>query len=53
MQEILFMIRNNDFQLLNLVSDDLSFLIDQTKFNVAIEQVKKTAEKVNKTCLAL
>jgi hypothetical protein len=53
MQEIFFMIKNNDVHSLDQVSDDLSFLIDQEKFNVALEQVNKTSEKVHKTCLAL
>jgi hypothetical protein len=53
MQEIVFMLKNNDVHSLDQVSDDLSFLIDQEKFNVAFEQANKTAEKVHKSCLAL
>jgi hypothetical protein len=50
MQEIFFMIKNNDIHSLDQVSDDLSFIIDQEKFNVAFEQGNKTAETVHKTC---
>jgi hypothetical protein len=53
MQKILFMIRNNDLNSLDQVSDDLSFLINRDKFNVALEQGNKTSEKVHKTCFAL
>jgi hypothetical protein len=40
------MIRNNDLHALSQVSDDLSFLVDQNRFNQAFEEVNKTEEKM-------
>jgi hypothetical protein len=36
----------NDIKAVAQVSEDLSFLIDQTKLNKAFEEVDKKAEKV-------
>jgi predicted glycosyltransferase involved in capsule biosynthesis len=47
------MIRNNDIQALSQVSDDLSFLVDQNRFNQAFKEVNKTEEKVLQICSAL
>jgi hypothetical protein len=47
------MIRNNDLQALSHVSDDLSFLIDQEKLNLAFEKENMLEDRVRKSCLAL
>jgi hypothetical protein len=44
------MVKNNDLKALAQVTDDLSFLIDQTKLGKAFEEVNKTAEKVAHSC---
>jgi DNA polymerase III sliding clamp (beta) subunit (PCNA family) len=46
MQEIFLIVKNNDYEALDQVNDDLSFLIDQTKLTKAFEEVSKTADKV-------
>jgi hypothetical protein len=50
MHEIIMMVKNNDHEALDQVTDDLSFLIDQTKLTKVFEQVNKTAEKVVHSC---
>jgi hypothetical protein len=47
------MIQNNDMQSLSKVSDDLSFLVDQEKLNLAFERVSMFEDRVRKSCLAL
>jgi hypothetical protein len=46
MQEIFLIVKNNDLKALAQVTEDLSFLIDQSKLTKAFEEVNKTAEKV-------
>jgi hypothetical protein len=50
MQEIFMIVKNNNLKALAQVTDDLSFLIDQTKLTKAFEDVNKTAEKVAHSC---
>jgi hypothetical protein len=40
------MVTDNDIKPVALVSEDLSFFIDQTKLNKAFEEVDKKAKKV-------
>jgi hypothetical protein len=47
------MIQNNDIQALSHVSNDLSFLIDQEKLNLAFERVNMYEHRVRKSCLAI
>jgi hypothetical protein len=50
MQSIFMMIKNNDLKALAQVTEDLSFLIDQTKLTKAFEEVNKTSKKVSRSC---
>jgi hypothetical protein len=46
MQELFMMVMNDDLKTVAQVSEDFTFLIDQTKLNMAFEGVDKTADKV-------
>jgi hypothetical protein len=50
MQEIFMMVKNNDHEALDHVTDDLSFLIDQTKLTKVFEKVNKISENVLNSC---
>jgi hypothetical protein len=50
MKEIFMMVKNNDLKALAQLTDDLSFLIDQTKLTKVKEEVNKTAKKVAHSC---
>jgi hypothetical protein len=53
MQEIYMMVKDNDLEALAQVTDDLSFLIDQSKLTKAFEEVNKTFDEVEHSCYAL
>jgi hypothetical protein len=50
MYQLFTTVMDDDLEAVAEISEDLSFLIDQTKLNKAFEEVDITAEKVAHSC---